>query len=226
MALILALETSGNDFSVALIKDENILAFESFNGDRRQEQMLMPAVEKLLIHCGIQPSDLDAIAAGSGPGSYTGLRIGMAFASGFSFAKNIPLIPVGTLENIAFQLFENCTQASKSLVAIEARKEEFYLAAWYRNFETVLLEPACHRFQDIPGLLQGFPSGQTVACNTGSELISKHLPEGTKVEFADAKADARCVALLASHKWKKGGIATFQPNEPDYLKPVYISVKK
>ena len=226
MSLILALETSGNDFSVALIKDKQIIAFEAFDGERRQEQLLMPAVENLLASCNIQPSALDAIAAGSGPGSYTGLRIGMAYASGFSFAKGIPLIPVGTLENIAFQLLENCTEATAALVSMEARKEEFYLAAWDRNFHKVLLEPACHRLQDIPGLLHGFPSGQTLACNTGGEFSCNHLPEGTKVIFGDAKADARVVAMRASQKWQEGDFSALQSNEPDYLKPVYISVKK
>ena len=226
MSLILALETSGNDFSVALIKDKLIIAFEAFDGERSQEQLLMPAVESLLASCNIQPSALDAIAVGSGPGSYTGLRIGMAFASGFSFAKNIPLIPVGTLENIAFQLLENCTDATVALVSMEARKDEYYLAAWNRNFKTVLLEPACHSIHDIAGQLHGFPPGQTLACNTEGEIICKHLPEGTKVNFFDAKADARSVAMRAYQKWQEGVFSTLQSNEPDYLKPVYISVKK
>jgi len=226
MSMILALETSGNEFSVALIQDKRIIAFEAFEGERRQEQLLMPAVEKLLSRCNIQPSSLTAIAAGSGPGSYTGLRIGMAFASGFAFANRIPLIPVGTLENMAFQIQESCPDASALLVVMEARKEEFFLASWSRDFKTTFIEPACHPIQEIPGLLKEIPVNQLLACNISASPVIVSLSSDTPVTFYDVKADARNVALMASEKWQEGGISTLGSDEPDYLKPVYISVKK
>ena len=102
MRLILALETSGPGGSVALIRaagideDFEVLAEEDFSEQRRQAAELAPRMQSILK--GFSPADLDAVAVSVGPGSYTGLRVGVSGAKAFCWAAKIPLAPTGSVE--------------------------------------------------------------------------------------------------------------------------------
>jgi tRNA threonylcarbamoyladenosine biosynthesis protein TsaB len=98
MALILSIETGTDICSVALSNDGELMALRESNEGRDHAKKVAIFVDELLKETGVQPSDLDAIAVGKGPGSYTGLRIGVSFAKGMCYALNIPLISVGSLD--------------------------------------------------------------------------------------------------------------------------------
>ena len=98
MALILSIETGTDICSVALSNDGELMALRESNEGRDHAKKVALFVDELLKETGVQPSDLDAIAVGKGPGSYTGLRIGVSFAKGMCYALNIPLIAVGSLD--------------------------------------------------------------------------------------------------------------------------------
>lgn len=224
MFFILALETSGKSFSAALLKDGKILDFEEVQEEQMQEQLLAPVIRDLLDRNNLKSTSLDAIAYGSGPGSYTGLRIGMAFASGLSFANGIRLIPVSTLENLAFQLFEKNPEAGLVLTTLSARTNETFLAAWEGNLGNPVLRPACyssHELQEIIDKIKAFGFIFTNGLPNGFERINEH----SKVICHSIKASAREVAIIAGQKWLKTGTELIQSDEPEYLKPVYISLK-
>ena len=98
MALILSIETGTDICSVALANDGELMALRESDEGRDHAKKVAIFVDELLKETGVQPSDLDAIAVGKGPGSYTGLRIGVSFAKGMCYALDIPLIAVGSLD--------------------------------------------------------------------------------------------------------------------------------
>ena len=98
MALILSIETGTDICSVALANDGELMALRESDEGRDHAKKVALFVDELLKETGVQPTDLDAIAIGKGPGSYTGLRIGVSFAKGMCYALNIPLIAVGSLD--------------------------------------------------------------------------------------------------------------------------------
>ena len=123
MALILCLETSTTQCSVGLAKDGQLIALKEENSEQyMHSEWLHVFIEKLLEEAGVVVSDLDAVAVGKGPGSYTGLRIGVSAAKGLCFAQNLKLIALPTLDVLARQI-----EAQGVLVPLlDARRMEVY----------------------------------------------------------------------------------------------------
>ena len=226
MALILGIESSGNEFSVAILRDTELLFSTEILEERSQERRLAPVILEAFEQIGLSINDLDACGIGSGPGSYTGLRIGMSTASGLCFARGIPLIPVGTLDNLSFQLLRDFPDASYAFPVMLARKEEFFLGLWEREMESPLIPPACYTLNQLPDILSTLPNEKTLVSVCRDENLHAVLAQKENVIFAAVKPGAAEVAEIALHKWLAGREGGSFPEEPDYLKPVYISSKK
>ena len=102
--LLLAFETSAKAASVALFEGRKLLGESYQHTGLTHSQTLMVMAEDLLKQCGYAPRDVDAVAVADGPGSFTGVRIGVAAAKGFAWGKNIPCYGVSTLESMALSL--------------------------------------------------------------------------------------------------------------------------
>ena len=102
--LILAFETSAKAASVALMEDKKLLAESYQNTGMTHSQTLMVMAEDILKQCGKTAGDVDAVAVAEGPGSFTGVRIGVAAAKGFAWGREIPCYGVSTLEAMALSL--------------------------------------------------------------------------------------------------------------------------
>ena len=123
---VLALDTSTLTASVALVEDDTVLAAGAV--DTRQgaaSERLMPLVADVLARAGVSPRDLDAVAVGAGPGSFTGLRIGMATAKGIAFAAGIPLWAVSSLAALALGAVRRGA-TGPVLAVLDARRGELY----------------------------------------------------------------------------------------------------
>lgn len=99
---ILAIETSTLTGSVALLEDDSIIGEITLSVSVQHSERLMPAIDQLLCDASTKPSDIDLYAVATGPGSFTGLRIGIAAAQGLSLSQGRPVIGVSTLEALAF----------------------------------------------------------------------------------------------------------------------------
>lgn len=135
MSYILNIETATKNCSVALAKDGKTivckeLAIENFS----HAEKLHVFIEQILVESNVQFSELNAIAVSQGPGSYTGLRIGVSSAKGFSYALNIPLIAVDTLQLIAKQI-----NIDKGIILpmIDARRMEVFSAMYDSNYNQI-----------------------------------------------------------------------------------------
>ncbi len=104
MIPLLAIETSGELCSVAILKSDNIFYEINIAEKNVHSEKLMPAVESILLQSGMKLSDMKAIAVSIGPGSFTGLRIGMSVAKGLAFGAGLPVIPVKTFHALALEI--------------------------------------------------------------------------------------------------------------------------
>lgn len=133
MALILNLETATTVCSVSLARDGHLLSFKELNGDYSHSENLTLFIEDVLKQADIKLSDVDAIAVSKGPGSYTGLRIGVSTAKGLCYSLNKPLIAISTLQHISLSVSEGPKFKGSNLnplfcPMLDARRMEVYCA--------------------------------------------------------------------------------------------------
>ena len=122
---VLGIDTATMMGSIGLIDDEGAIAEYSLNIRATHSERLMPAIDRLLKDSGIMPKDIDGFAVSIGPGSFTGLRIGLATVKGFAMGCNKPVAAVSTLEALAF----NLAYAEYLICPIlDARRNEVYAA--------------------------------------------------------------------------------------------------
>ena len=122
---ILALESSATACSVALCEDERLIAQTFQNSGLTHSRTLMPMADSLLAQCGHRLEDVDVIAVAAGPGSFTGLRIGVSTAKGLAWAGDKPCAPCSTLESMAWQLAH---MDGIIIAAMDARRNQVYNA--------------------------------------------------------------------------------------------------
>lgn len=226
MPTILAIETSSELASCALLKDGIVRARES-NGVRTHSASVLPMVQELLAEAGVALADVDAIAFGSGPGSFTGVRTACGIAQGLAFGAGLPVVPVVTLPAMALACREQ-TGASDVLVVLDARMGEVYWAQyrWTGEAWLTVSEPVL----SAPGAVTPVAADGLVACGNG---ISAY-PEA--FEHAAFAADARTailphaaqVAQLAQAEFCAGRTLPAAQAQPLYLrnKVAYTSAER
>ena len=123
--LILAFETSAKAGSVALLENDRLLGESYQNTGLTHSQTLMPMAEELIRSCGYTPQDIEAVAVAAGPGSFTGIRIGVAAAKGFAWGAELPCYGVSTLESMALNLG---VWQGYVLPVMDARRSQVYNA--------------------------------------------------------------------------------------------------
>ncbi|WP_274968350.1 tRNA (adenosine(37)-N6)-threonylcarbamoyltransferase complex dimerization subunit type 1 TsaB [Succinimonas amylolytica] len=131
MTRILAVDTSTEACSAALYNDGGLFC-EREVAPQGHTRLLLPMIDRLLKSQGLGLGDLDCIAAGRGPGSFTGVRIGVSMAQGLAFGAGKPLVGISDLEVLAFTAF-NRTASGKAVAAIDARMGEVYIGVYERD---------------------------------------------------------------------------------------------
>lgn len=128
MTRLLALETSAEVCSVAVYNDGEMYSFCK-HAPMKHAELLLPAVDSLLIESGLTLQEIDAIAFGRGPGSFTSLRIGVGVVQGLAWGAGIPVVPVSSLAAIAQQAADLASGPTPAVcVAVDARMQEVYAA--------------------------------------------------------------------------------------------------
>lgn len=133
MSRIILIETSTALCSTALVEDGRIISYKESETPRAQASLTAPFVDEMLKERGLKVKDCDAVCVSMGPGSYTGLRVGVSTAKGLCFGAGIPLLAVGTLDTLVWQahdeglLPEGCTAV---VPMVDARRMEVYAAVF------------------------------------------------------------------------------------------------
>jgi tRNA threonylcarbamoyladenosine biosynthesis protein TsaB len=132
---ILGIETSSSWGSVAVVKDDRIVFSSYLDIKVTHSERLLPQIDRALKSSSLTISDLDVIAISNGPGSFTGIRIGLAAAKGLCFADSIPLYPVNTLRVLAGNLYGNELPIA---VFMDARMQEVYAALYTPDLKEII----------------------------------------------------------------------------------------
>lgn len=157
MPLILNIETSTTLCSVSIAKEGIILASKEVNEGYTHAENLHVFMQEVLAKAGTTTKDLSAVAVGSGPGSYTGLRIGVSAAKGLAYALQIPLIAVNTLQTMAYTAIQVNNSDGLFCSMLDARRMEVYAAIFAKDLNTIKETSA----QILPEALSFFDTGKT-----------------------------------------------------------------
>lgn len=144
MALILCIETSSEFCSVCVAQDGNVLASICSDEKNTHARQLTIFIEKVLLQASVSLQQLDAVAVSSGPGSFTGLRIGVSCAKGICYALGKPLIHISTMQILAAALLKHVPDACYLLPTLKSRTDEFY-AALYDSELMAIVKPFVYR---------------------------------------------------------------------------------
>jgi len=213
---ILAFDTATELCSAALWLDGEILSRSEMAGNRHSE-LLLPMITDLLQQAGLVLGQLDGIAFGKGPGSFTGLRIGCGVAQGLALGAELPVVGVVTLESLAIS-----AGVDKALVCLDARMNEVYSAAYVRQGDGLvcLLPPGVYKPDQIP-----LPDdGGWLGCGSGFASYRDSLTSRCGHRLAGMQPDihphASAVARLAAPMFQAG---LGQP--ADRAEPLYVRDK-
>ncbi|HMR85203.1 MAG TPA: tRNA (adenosine(37)-N6)-threonylcarbamoyltransferase complex dimerization subunit type 1 TsaB [Niabella sp.] len=218
--LILNIDTAINKGSFCISNNCDVLFFEINEKRNEQAGWLHHAIEVALQKAGLAPADLDAIAVSNGPGSYTGLRIGLASAKGLCYALKKPLICLNTLQVMAKAVQEEA--ADLICPMIDARRMEVF-TAFYDKDLTIFKEPFAAELSE-KSFSEILEKHQVIFTGNGS-IKFQPLVTNTTARFADKNIDARDMVPLSTHFFKEKVFADVAYCEPYYVKDVYI-VKK
>jgi tRNA threonylcarbamoyladenosine biosynthesis protein TsaB len=214
MATILCLETATTNCSVALSVNGSVIAFkEDRSSAYTHAEKLHPFIEEVLAQVSILKTNLDAVAVSKGPGSYTGLRIGVSAAKGLCYALDIPLISIPTLSSMVIPVK---MESDYKIPLLDARRMEVYSAVFNdRNEEVretraeVLNEDAFSDFLN---------EGKVIFLGSGMEKFQKIIDHPNAIFVPDAMPSAIDMAGMAEIKYKKSDIEDVAYFEPYYLK--------
>ena len=214
MPIILAIETSSELASCALLRGETVISRVS-SGVRTHSQSILPMIQELLAEAGIALKDCDAIAFGSGPGSFTGVRTACGIAQGLAFGASLPVVPVVTLDAMALA----CRQrhgAADVLAVLDARMGEVYWAQYRFEADAAnIAEPAAVLPPTLSAPDGVRPQGAPVACGNGLSAYAEAFPAGG---HAEVMPHAEQIAQLASIAFAAGKTVTAAEAQPLYLR--------
>jgi tRNA threonylcarbamoyladenosine biosynthesis protein TsaB len=211
---ILALETSTEYCSVALWRDGDVDAREALAGQRHSE-LLLPMVDELLKRHGIAVKDLDGIAFGQGPGSFTGLRIGCGVAQGLAFGAGLPVVGVSTLLALA-----EAARAARAVCCLDARMGEIYHAAYARSDGgwEVVHSPSLCAPADAPPL----PADSWTGCGSGFAVheaaLKRRYAGQLSAIIPEVFPHASDIARLAALEFEAGRTVPAERAVPVYIR--------
>ncbi|MBC8052500.1 MAG: tRNA (adenosine(37)-N6)-threonylcarbamoyltransferase complex dimerization subunit type 1 TsaB [Sphingobacteriaceae bacterium] len=225
MALILQLETSTSSCSVALALDGQVLALKELNERNAHAGMLTLLIEEAMTESGKAFSELNAVAVSMGPGSYTGLRIGVSTAKGLCYALDVPLIAVNTLEAMTFGMKSAYEDDSVFYCPmIDARRMEVYSAVYNPNMEEVL--PVDARIIDENSFSELLKKKKVLFFGDGAMKCKDALSYDNALFISDFINSAAHLTALAYQKFKENNFVDVAYFEPFYLKDFLVTQPK
>lgn len=225
MALILCIETSTTSCSIALAKNGQVVALKENNEGLNHSVLAAPYVEEILKEYNIEVENLDAVAVSMGPGSYTGLRIGVSLAKGLCYGAKIPLISIPTLQALTINAAAKVNDPEALYIPmIDARRMEVYSAVCKANgeqiteTEAIIVEPNFYEEYINKGKVYLFGNG----CAKTKEILTS-----PNIIFIDnIETSATGCAPIAERKFQAGKFENVAYFEPFYLKDFIATTPK
>lgn len=223
MSLLLSIDTSIDICSVALHERGRLMGLMELHQGNIHGSKLVPCVKSLMDQSGYKMEHLDAIAVAQGPGSYTGLRIGVATAKGLAFAHDLPLIGVDSLQALGKRVISQAEPNAYIIPMIDARRMEVYAAVLDHEGKTLVASrPEIldeNPFQDF------LEKGKVYFVGNANEKAKKCFLSPHAI-FRDGLNSASGVGEIAYEKLGRGAVADIAYFEPNYLKEFMVLKSK
>ena len=230
MSLILCIETGTDISSVGIARDVELMSLRESDQGRDHAKQVAVFVDELLRETGVKPDELDAVAVGMGPGSYTGLRIGVSFAKGLCYGLNIPLLAVGSLEaltDVAIKDYE------AGIIQVEGWDEAFLcpmVDARRMEVYTQIFNSRCEAQSEVSAEIitedsfsQWRAKGKLVIFGNGAAKCQEMLPDAIYIDVAPS---ARGLTRIAHQLFEAGKTVDIAYFEPFYLKDFVVIPSK
>ena len=218
---ILAFDSTAKAASVAVCDGEQLLALYNIDNGLTQSELLLPMAENMLHSLKLTFSDIDLVCAATGPGSFTGVRIGTALVKGIAFGRNIPCVSVSTLEELA----ENITPLCGILVPVmDAKRGQVYTAIFKSDGECAerLTEDMAISIKELAELLKQYEGEDIYLSGDGYDVASAGLSAlGITVQKTPRlliSENAYSCAMVALRKYAAGSFSTDTDISATYLR--------
>ena len=223
MALILNIDTATETGSVSLSKEGRSLALLQNKDQKDHASWLHPAIENMMRETGFRTQDLEAVAVTAGPGSYTGLRVGMAAAKGFCYALNIPMITENTLKVMAFAAREQTSSAGLFCPMIDARRMEVFTAIFQKDLVEIM--PTTAMIIDESSF-STYLANNTVSFFGSGSYKCKPIIAAPSAAFIEINYDAGYLGILSFLRYLQREFTGLAYSEPAYTKEFYTHTRK
>ena len=226
---ILQIETATQVCSVALSADGETIAFCDIDEPNVHAAQLTVSVEELLRASSLSFKDLAAVAVGKGPGSYTGLRIGVSTAKGLCYATDLPLIAIDTLAGMAAGFVADYTEPiagnMRFCPMVDARRMEVYAAVYGHDLQPIT--PAAATIVDAQSFEYLGTGEQMVLFGSGADKLAELFADNKQVEVIPGfKNSARHLSRMADLAYQEKQFANLAYFEPYYLKDFVATAPK
>ena len=218
---ILAFDSTARAASVAVCDGERLLGLYNVDNGLTQSELLLPMAENLLHSLKLDFKDIELVCAATGPGSFTGVRIGTALVKGIAFGRNIPCVSVSTLEELA----ENITPLRGILVPVmDAKRGQVYTAIFKSDGKTAVRasEDMAISIEELAGILRKYEGESIYLSGDGYEVAKKGLSafgvEVMKTPTLLITENAYSCAMVALRKYNRGEFCTDSEISATYLR--------
>ena len=220
---ILAIETTGAFASVALMKDDRIIGHVSGNDRFSHLQNLMPQVETVIKENKLSIGDIDLIAVSNGPGSFTGIRIGVSTARALSQILDIPCVAVPSLDALALRGFEYAKGNTLICPMLDARRSQVYAGGYYikDGYPVEEIKAGPYMLDEFLAKAAGYQRILVLgdAMDKYADKMAEIRPEGTLDVPEDIRyQDASCVAALGAKIYAENGGLSYNEVQPEYMR--------
>ena len=219
--MLLCIETSGKNCSVALFEGLQLVSIREVHTEQfSHSENLHVFIEQVLKESNLQPKAIKAIAISAGPGSYTGLRIGVATAKGLCYGWDIPLIALPTLRILAEQVSYEFTDIEYIIPMIDARRMEVFTAVYSHDFSPILGERAEILTESTFDTYLN--KGKTIFLGDGITKFQAICKHKNAYFWQNKFPSAKQMGRLALEKYQAQAFEDIAYFEPFYLKEVYL----
>ena len=219
---ILGIETSSMVCSVGLTNEKGFTVERSLIDPHIHSEKLLTLVGEVLRRSELSFQSIDAIAVSIGPGSFTGLRIGLSTAKGLCYALELPLIAVPTFDSVARLAWDDKPESNRVTIALDAKQGEFYVASQGRLDKDKPLHPSVRAMspEDMRGAVTGMSPGIWITDRT-DVILGAGIPEANVFEYI-LFCGGKTVAGIGLEKFRKRDFADVFSIEPMYLKEFLV----
>lgn len=221
MSLILNIETALEGATVSLAREGIVLRSEYCSSQKDHAAWLHPAIENMILQEAGSLRDLQAVAVSIGPGSYTGLRVGLSSAKGFCYALGIPLITVGTLEILATAVQDEAKDCICPM--IDARRMEVYAALYSSEMKEIM--PPHAVVLDANSFQVELSDHSILFCGPGCQKLQPLLSH-PNAAFSMSLPEPPVLARMSFQYFRENKFADLAYTEPLYIKEFYTTTRR